>query len=454
MLKKKVQSKKSQSLRSKRRKEEILSSPKGMRDIIGDEYLLYQGFFERAQEIAHYYGFSGITTPILEHEELFRRGVGAYTDIVGKEMYTLKTKGGSRLALRPEGTASIIRAYIEHGMHALPQPVMLYYYGPFFRHENPQHGRSREHRQFGIEVLGSEKSIVDALVIKVCQTILSEMGIDGMTIMINSLGDLECRAEYRKALVEYFRKHVEKLSTHAKGLIVKNPMRLLDTKDPTCIELRDGAPDAIDYLTGPAKKHFKEVLEYIESMGVSYEIDNHLVRGLDYYSRTVFEIVEKKVDEKESSPHPQLALAGGGRYDYLAKGLGSKKSISASGGVIGVDRTLAATRNMNITPKLIKKPKVYFIQLGFEAKLKSLPIIDSLRQAKIPIEQSLAKDSLSQQLGTAERIRVPWVVILGQKEVIDGTVIVRNMVDRSQEAVEQKKLSMYLKQKIARKKVS
>ena len=402
-------------------------TPKGMRDIVGADFFAYQGFYERAAEVALYYGFQPIETPILEREEVFS-GIGEYTDIIEKEMYRLKTKGGDRLVLRPEGTAPIVRAYLETGLQSQPQPTLLYYYGPFFRHENPQRGRLRELRQFGLEVVGTEKSIADTLIIKLLLLILGEVGLTNLTVELNTLGDKECHVAYRKALVAYFRKFESKLSTHARELLKRNPIRLLDSKDPTVEPWKAEAPEAIDHLFGPAKQHFKEVLEYLESMQISYKINSRLVRGLDYYSRTVFEIFE----------------------DYLARTLGAKKNIAAVGGAIGVDRVLEVARAHIPPPRIVKKPRAFFIQLGFEAKLKSIPIIESLRQAKVPVKQSLSKDTLSVQLAMAERLGIPWVLILGQKEVIDNTIIIRNMDTRSQETVPISGLSDYIKHKIAR----
>lgn len=433
--------------------------PKGMRDIVGADLFAYQGFYERAAEVALYYGFQPIETPILEREEVFS-GVGEYTDIIEKEMYRLKTKGGDRLVLRPEGTAPIMRAYLETGLQSQPQPTLLYYYGPFFRHENPQRGRFRELRQFGLEVIGTEKSIADALVIKLFLLILGEVGLTNLTVELNTLGDKECHLAYRKALVAYFRKFGSKLSTHARELLKRNPIRLLDSKDPTVEPLKAEAPEAIDHLFGPAKQHFKEVLEYLESMQIPYKMNSRLVRGLDYYSRTVFEIfedappagaeTEEKEKEKKSPGPAPLALASGGRYDYLARTLGSKKNIAAVGGAIGVDRVLEVARKNIPAPRIVKKPRAFFIQLGFDAKLKSIPIIESLRQARVPIKQSLSKDTLSVQLAMAERLGIPWVLILGQKEVIDNTIIIRNMDTRSQETVAVSALPDYIKGKIAR----
>jgi len=437
-----------------------LKSPKGTRDLFGEEYFAYQGFFEKAAEVALYYGFKPIETPIIEQEGLFNT-VGEYTDVVTKEMYSLKSKGTQKLVLRPEGTAPIIRAYMEHGMQTWPQPIMFYYGGRFFRHDKPQRGRFREFRQFGLEVIGTDKSIADAIIIKVMSIILEEVGIQNVTININSLGDKDCRNAYRKSLTTFFKKYYGKLDAHEKDLLKNNPLRLLDSKNPILQKIKEEAPSSIEFLNGDAKKHFKEVLEYLDALGITYQIDNTLVRGLDYYSRTVFEFVEQK--EKKNDPTETietkndddaeelpLSLCAGGRYDGLGKSLGAKHDIPGVGAALGVDRILADKNVKGLSPRLIKKPKIYFIQLGFEAKLKSIGVIEILRKARLPIRQSLSKDGLSAQLGTAEKLKIPWVVIMGQKEVLENSVIVRNMEDRSQHSVSLDELSDYIKKVIAK----
>lgn len=445
--------------KKERQKKETPQSPKGMRDIIGDEYYQFQGLFEKAQEIALYYGFKPIETPILEQEEIFSRGVGADTDIVEKEMYTLRTKGGDRLVMRPEGTAAIMRAYLEHGMQSWPQPVMLYYGGPFFRHERPQRGRYRQFMQFGFEVLGTSKSIADAIVIRTIVDVLEEIGLKNLTLEINSIGDGICRPGYMRVLTAYYKKHASKLCSHCRERLKTNPLRLLDCKNEDCQTLKEEAPSSVGYLCGECKKHFKEVLEYLDGMEMPYVINHSLVRGFDYYTRTVFEISEtpeetgtaeekpedKAGGEKELAKKTPLAVAAGGRYDRLALALGGKKPVPAVGGSIGMDRVIELPGSKSLQPRIIKKPKVYFIQLGFEAKLKSLRIIEILRKAKIPIAQSLSKDSLATQLGTAEKLNVPYTVIFGQKEAMEGTVIVRNMQNRSQDTVKIEELAEYLK---------
>ena len=422
-------------------KKEPVVGVKGMRDIMNTDYYGFQGFFEKAQEVAVYYGFKPIEIPILEQEELFTTAIGVGTDAIDKEMYTLRTKGGDHLAMRPEGTAGVVRSYIENGMINMPQPVLLYYYGPMFRHDKPQRGRYRQFYQFGLEALGSEKSIVDALLIKTTVTILEEAGATNLIVDINSRGDKESRTQYLKELVNYYKKHLANLPAVDRERLKTNPLRILDSKEPKTIEINENAPGAVSYLTPAAKKHFKEVLEYLDEMGVTYQINKNLVRGLSYYTHTVFEIIEQNGAE-DGSP---LTIAGGGRYDNLAKQLGSKKDVPALGVGIGVDRVVESSWYKKLSPRILKKPKLYFIQLGFEAKLKSLNVIEILRKGHVPIAQSLSKDSLGAQLATAEKLAVPYTIIFGQKEALDGTVIVRDMATRSQETVKIPKLLDYLK---------
>lgn len=443
----------SKSSREKDKKE--FTTPRGMRDILNEEYYSFQGFFEKAQEVAVYYGFKPIQTPVLESVGVFERGVGEGTDIVDKEMYTLKTKGGDHLALRPEFTAGLMRAYIEHGMQTLPQPVMLYKYGPVFRHDNPQKGRYREFRQFDLDALGSEKSIMDALIIKAGMSILEDAGAKNLSLDINSIGDKECRGIYLKELVSYYRKHLSSLPAIDRERLKTNPLRILDSKDSKTREINEGAPDSVSFLCAPCKKHFKEVLEYLEEMNIPYNINKNLVRGLSYYSRTVFEVLmeEETIENGENGPETRsgvkastVAIAGGGRYDYLARSLGSKKDVPAVGFSVGVDRIVESSWYKKLSPRIMKKPKICFIQLGSEAKLKSLNIIDILRKAHIPITQSLSRDSLGSQLGIAEKLRVPYAIIFGVKEALENSVIIRNMETRSQETVKIDKLLEHLKE--------
>lgn len=427
-------------MEKKRTNKEPLSSVKGMRDILDSQYYQFQGFFEKAQEVAIYYGFKPIETPIVEYEDVFTSSIGEGTDIVDKEMYTLKTKGGDHLALRPEHTAGTMRSYIEHGMQALPQPVMLYSYGPVFRHDNPQKGRYRQFYQFDMDVIGSDKSILDALVIKTALTILSEAGATELSVDINSIGDKECRNSYIKELISFYKKNINVLPAIDRERLKTNPLRILDSKEEKTIELNQNAPESISHLCVNCKKHFKEVLEYLEETGVPYSINKCLVRGLSYYTRTVFEIMQ---EDKETGK--KITITGGGRYDYLGKQLGSKKDVPAVGISIGVDRIVEAPWFSKLSPRIIKKPKIYFIQLGFDAKLKSLNVIEILRKGKIAIAQSISKDNLGAQLAIAEKLGMEYAIIFGQKEAIENSVIFRDMSNRSQETIKIPKLLEYIK---------
>lgn len=468
----------------KTEREEPFTRPKGMRDIVGDSFYALQGFFEKAAEVAVYYGFKPIHTPTLEKEDLYTRGIGEATDIVEKELYSLKTKGGTALAARPEGTAGVMRAYIEGGMHTEPQPVMLYYYGPFFRHDKPQRGRYREFFQFGLEILNTEKSIADALVIHMSYLILLEAGLKNLSVSINSIGDAHCRPHYIKELAAYYRKHINKLCADCRERLKNNPLRLLDCKNEHCASLKEDAPDMMRYLCEKCKEHFKEVLEYLDMLSIPYKIDQTLVRGLDYYTRTVFEITADEENQKESvvgavkavedsmtplvldlekeagAPEeitaavPEateekmsgpLTLAAGGRYDRLGERLGSKRELPSVGAAIGADRVMLSPHFRASPPRIIKKPKACLIQLGFEAKLKSLSVIETLRKAKIPLVHTLSKDTLSVQLAIAEKTGAPYALIIGKKEAQEDSVIVRNMESRSQETVKIDELAEYLK---------
>ncbi|PIR45054.1 MAG: histidine--tRNA ligase [Candidatus Vogelbacteria bacterium CG10_big_fil_rev_8_21_14_0_10_51_16] len=428
--------------------------PKGMRDRIGHEVHELTGFIEKATEICLYYGFKPIVTPLLEDAQVYSSSVGISSDIVEKEMYTVKTKGGDVLAVRPEFTASVMRSYLEQGMQNQTQPVMLYYSGPCYRYDRPQRGRWREFYQFGLEILGTEKSIADAMVIELTMLSLRESGLQNLRLLVNSIGDKDCRPGYRRELIAYYRKHQAQLCKDCKARLKSNPLRILDCKEPQCAPLKFEAPQSVSSLCDPCKKHFKEVLEYLESLGIEYVIDSTLVRGLDYYTRTVFEIQQEtrppevalgEVANPGIQADTPLTIAGGGRYDYLARTLGSKRDVPGVGSSIGIDRVLMAEDRVELMPRVIKKPKVYFIQLGFEAKLKSMNVIEVLRKGRVSVVHSLSKDSLGSQLGTAEKLQIPYAIILGQREVIDNTVIVRNMDNRSQDVVKVSKLADYLK---------
>lgn len=427
-------------------KKEIFQTPKGMRDILPEDYEYYSFIYDKIVSIAEYYDFKPIQTPHLEKIDLFTAAIGETTDIVEKEMYTLKTKGKDHLALRPEGTAPIMRSYIANGMQSRPQPVLLYYRGSFFRHENPQKGRLREFQQFGLEILGERKGVAEATIIKIFLTAIQELGGKELIVHINSIGDRECRNTYKKELIAYYRKKINHICRDCKNRIKTNPLRLLDCKEDKCQEIKKEAPKMLDYLCQHCREHFKDTLELLDAFEVPYIVDHTLVRGIDYYSRTVFEIFpvpvqKEKTEEAEGKKEQNVknketisALAAGGRYDELGKIL-SKKEIPASGGAIGIERLISFLKELGIKPKPKKKPKIFFIQLGTSAKFKAFEVTEKLRKAGIPISQSFAKEGLSDQLKIASKLNMPYAIILGQKEALEESVILRNMDNRSQDIV-------------------
>lgn len=415
---------------------------RGMRDLMPSDQPYWRKSFEGAQSLCDAYGFDRIETPVMEESSLFVRGVGKQTDIVEKELYAFDTVGGDHVALRPENTAGICRAYIHHGMLNQPQPVKLWYWGNMFRHDRPQSGRYREFWQFGAEVLGEEDAVIDAQLALMSWRFLKDLGIDA-TVRINSIGTPECRANYRNALVAYFRPKRNRLSEDDKKRLLKNPMRLLDSKDPNMLELKLEAPQIVDWLDDVSKNHFMRVLEYLDEVGVPYQLDPFLVRGLDYYTKTVFELY----DATEREEVAQSALGGGGRYDGLVEVLGGRPT-PAAGFAMGVDRVVSRLKALNIAlPE--KTVEVYVAQLGEAGRKRALAMFEELRMAGIRTGESFAKGSIKAQMEVANRIKARWAIIVGQKEVLDGTAIVRDMDAGTQEIVDGRKIVQVLQKKMA-----
>ena len=431
----------------------MLKTVKGTHDLLPEEVQVLQKIEEKARAVAEYYGFKPIQTPHLEQIELFTASLGEATEIVEKQMYSFHTRGGDYLALRPEGTAPIVRSYLEHGMRAWPQPVMLYYSGSFFRHESPQRGRWREFRQFGLEILGDDSPVSDVLIIRVLALILEEIGFKNIIVQINTLGDKECRGAYRRELVQYLRRKANYLCPDCRKRLQKNPLRVLDCKNEECRGIKEGVPQMIEYACAGCRAHFKSVLEFLDELKIPYFLNHFLVRGLDYYSRTVFEFIfneersDKKTEQKESDSFKDLSLGGGGRYDYLAGALGSK-NVPASGGALGTDRIMELTKELGIFSLRKKEPKLFLIQLGDYAKKKSLSLAEDFRQANIPLAMSFSRDSIASQLKIAVKSGAAFTLIMGQKEAYDGAIIVRDIETRTQETVPLDDLLDFIKAKL------
>ncbi|MCD6550275.1 histidine--tRNA ligase [bacterium] len=401
----------------------------GMHDILPDQQCYFYDIYKKVKSIADFYKFGEITTPIIEDADLFSRGVGLSTDIVKKQMYIFRTKGGEWVSLRPEGTAPVARAYIEHGMHTLPQPVKLWYFGPFFRYEKPQAGRYRQFWQFGFEIIGEASPVVDAQIIQIFYHIFKDLKFQDLLIEVNSIGDRQCRPYYKRLLVNYLKSHQNSLCPDCRRRIKENPLRILDCKDPRCQSIAASAPQIINHLCKECHDHFKEVLEYLDDLDLPYHLNPYLVRGLDYYTRTVFEIFasEEKNDQEDSEGFvSKNALAGGGRYDGLIKLLGGKDT-PACGAAAGIERIIEAMKHRKIKPPYPQKPKIFLAQLGKKAKRESLKLIEKFREAKIPVASALNKDSLKAQLKLADRFGVKYTLILGQQEAMEGKILIRDM---------------------------
>src|SRR6185369_5906933 len=335
-----------------------IQSVKGMHDILPEDQKYWRFIQKKIESLLEYYSFERISTPVLEQAELFQRAVGETSDIISKEIYTLKTKGGDVLALRPEGTAPAVRAYLEHGMNVRPHPVKLYYIDPMFRHDEPQAGRYRQFYQLGLETIGDSSEAVDAELIFVAYKLLDSLGLDGYDVHINSIGDQNCRPQYIKALKDYFRNRSKKLCVNCKNRLKDNVLRIMDCKEEDCKEIAKEAPQMVDFLDDACRLHFKHVLEFLDEAKVPYILNPHLVRGLDYYTRTVFEFIP---NENASS---QSTLIAGGRYDRLIEQLGGAKT-PAAGWAMGIERIILAMKEKNVhVPEASGKPKVFLVQLG------------------------------------------------------------------------------------------
>jgi len=404
-------------------------SPTGMHDILAEDQRYFQKIYDLVREIANFYNFQKIETPILEETELFSRGIGLATDIVQKQMFSFRTKGGDFLTLRPEGTAPIVRAYLQHGLQNLPQPIKLWYFGPYFRYEKPQLGRYRQFWQFGFEVLGEESPVIDSQIIRIFSNVLEELKFKNLIVEVNSIGDSFCRPYYKKLLVSYFKSRVESLCVNCRARLKQNPLRILDCKEEKCQRIVSQAPQILDHLCEVCHRHFKDVLEFLDELELSYRLNPYLVRGLDYYTKTVFEIFEESESGKKAG-----ALAGGGRYDALVKILGGKET-PAVGGAAGIERIISLMREKATRFKKEKKSEIFLAQLGNLAKRKSLKLIENFRREGILISESLGRDSLKAQLKMADKIGVKYTLILGQKESLEGTIIIRDMKTGRQETV-------------------
>lgn len=397
----------------------ITKAIKGTKDVLPKDVHKNQYIEATALDIASKFGYKEIRTPVFEHTELFQRGVGDTTDVVQKEMYTFDDKGGRSITLRPEGTAGAVRSYLENGLcnEALPQKVC--YLISCYRYEKPQAGRLREFHQFGVECFGSASPLADAEIIALAKSLFDTLGVKDLSLEINSIGCPTCRAEYHKALKEYFSSRKDELCDTCKSRLDRNPMRILDCKSPICHEIAEGAPVVIDYLCDECKEHFENVQKYLKAQNIEYTINPQIVRGLDYYTKTVFEFVSNSIGA-------QGTVCGGGRYDGLVEELGGQHTPSL-GFAMGIERLMLLMEAQGCEFSEAEKPDLFIVALGEKATLKAVEIAKDMREEGFSALLDLNQRSVRAQMKYADKLGAKFNVVIGDNEVEAKTAKLKNM---------------------------
>ena len=400
-------------------------APRGTTDLLPAEQRYWRYVESKAVELCRKYGYSRLDTPVFEDSRLFARSVGEGTDIIDKETYTFEDRGGDSVTLRPEGTAPVCRAYLEHGMHNLPQPVRLYYFCPVFRYDRPQAGRYREHHQFGVENLGDEDPLVDAEVIELAWRLMFALGLESVSLHINSIGDGKCRPGYLGALREYYAGHVSELCRDCHTRRERNPLRLLDCKQDSCQLLGTHAPRSVDHLCAGCQDHWDQLQRYLGRIDIPYRVDHRLVRGLDYYTRTVFEI-------QPAQEGAQSTICGGGRYDGLIEQLGGRPTAGI-GFATGMERIILNLKRQEAQVGDEPAPRYIVASAGEGTRDAALHIASRMRHAGVGAILSSGSRSLRGQLRHANALGVNYVVIVGEEELARDQISVRDMVNGGQE---------------------
>ena len=402
----------------------MIQKPKGTKDLLPSESYKWQEVETKVKNVLESYNFKEIRVPVFEHTELFQRGVGETTDVVQKEMYTFDDKGGRSITLRPEGTAGVVRAYLENGMGSLPSPVKLWYNMGMYRYENVQKGRLREFHQIGAELIGSGSYLADVDVILMANNIFKALNIPGIKLNLNSIGCPKCRGEYQKILKEFIGKNLNDYCDTCKTRFEKNPMRILDCKEKRCKEFNQGAPMMIDYLCDECKEHFEKVKEFLTALNVKFEIDSGIVRGLDYYTKTVFEFIDGDSG---------LTVLGGGRYDGLVQEFGGQPT-PAVGFATGVER-LMEMYNVNNPDAEEKKVDLYILSLGNEESKKAFEISEKLRSQNLKIERDIFERSFKAQMKYADKIGARNLLVIGEEELKTNSAKIKNMATGEEKEV-------------------
>lgn len=397
----------------------MYKAPRGTQDVLPQDQAYWHYVRQRIDHVCSLYGYRQIDTPIFEETSLFVRGVGEGSDIVSKEMYTFEDKGGLSLTLRPEYTAGIVRAYREHGMRTLPQPVRLYAMGPIFRYERPQAGRFRQHTQFDIEAIGTSDPAVDLDVMSVAWHLFQDLGFQDLIFHVNSTGCPKCRPSYLKLLVEYYSAHREEICRDCHRRLERNPLRVLDCKSERCQPVIAGAPHIREHLCEECREHFDALLGYLDAVGWPHRIDHRLVRGIDYYTKTVFEVFAAGLGA-------QNAVCGGGRYDGLMEQLGGPPTPGIGFG-LGVERIILMMKHAGLEPPLIRSPRVMVVHAGEGVRSAALKLVRDLRFADIGTRLTFGGHSLKAQFRQANKAGVDFALVLGEEELASGKIALRDM---------------------------
>ncbi len=416
-----------------------IQKPRGTMDIFPNEARLWQKIESTARDVASRYGFGEVRTPTFEELSLFKRGVGEVTDVVQKEMYTFTDREERVFALRPEGTASVVRSIIENGKTSDVMPLRYYYIINCFRYEKPQAGRSREFFQFGTEMFGTKDASADATVISLADTLIKELGINNVELHINSIGCPNCRPKYREALVNYFDSHKDELCDTCRERLKTNPLRVLDCKSPVCSEIAKDAPNTIDYLCEECDNHFKDLKTYLDAQGIKYTVNTRIVRGLDYYTKTVFEFICNGIGA-------QSTVCGGGRYDGLMEQLGGP-SLPGIGFGMGITRIILAMQESGSAETEEQRPVLYIAPMGTQARAKAMSIVNDLRKDGYYAECDISARSLKAQMKYADKIGARYTLIIGDSELENGKAQLKEMATSTQEEIEIDSICQIIKSK-------
>ncbi|MCD6391582.1 MAG: histidine--tRNA ligase [Dehalococcoidia bacterium] len=418
----------------------MYKAPRGTSDILPEEYAYWKYVEEKAAVLCHLYGYRPLNTPIFEDAQLFTKTVASGTDIVDKEMYIFEDKSGQELALRAEGTAPVCRAYLEHGLFNLAQPVKLYYSGPAFRYERPQSGRYRQHHQVGFEALGEADPALDAEVIEMGWQFFRSLGLSGISIQLNSIGCKLCRPGYLEVLKQHYSSYKDRLCPDCKARLTRNPLRLLDCKKASCQDIAKSAPKIPDYLCHECQLHFQSVQNYLRTLRTPFQLNHRLVRGLDYYTRTVFEV---EPPEKEG----QSTLGGGGRYDDLIEALGGKPT-PAVGFAAGLERIILNLKGQHLDIPPLPQPDAFVAYLGQEFKIEAMKIASELRKAEIATIMATGDKSLKGQMRQANSLGSTYVLILGEQESRNKNATLRDMKSGEQQTIPVAEIANIIKSRL------